>query len=270
MADKHVSQKKIWVDIKNAVRVRTRWDCSKTTHYSLLRCCTYSEGLGNVKSVAEKYPPGSRRVVPYTNSAAVQLTSSFEWWADPEESQGNVFGPVVWIEMGFQGCHNCYSWATCLRFAVGVTSVGVAKTVPVVKRTDNAPSPHGHCENLPTPILDSTPMVELHERETETPINPLPTFSLSSYPTFDWGEVNGEIFSCALNGIYSEIVHRTRNVFKTPIKKGRNCICAWTLSIVQSLYWSLSSRKCGNESCNGYASPTSPKKLISSPKLRIM
>ena len=113
-----------------------------------------------------------------------------------------------------------------LWFAVGVTSAGVAKTVPVVKRTDNAltvllVTMHGHSENLPMSISDSTLtcMVELHECETETPINPLPTFSLSSYPTFDWGEMNGKTFSRALNGKYSEIVHWTRNLFEVPSGK---------------------------------------------------
>ena len=46
-----------------------------------------------------------------------------------------------------------------------------------------------------------------HEHEAETPINPLPPFFSSNEPNFSWEDVDGETFSCALNGIYDETVH---------------------------------------------------------------
>ena len=47
----------------------------------------------------------------------------------------------------------------------------------------------------------------------------LPSFPTSSEPTFCRGELNGKTFSCALNGIYDEIVHWRRNLFKVPSGK---------------------------------------------------
>ena len=47
----------------------------------------------------------------------------------------------------------------------------------------------------------------------------LPSFPTSSEPTFCWGELDGKTFSCALNGIYDEIVHWKRNLFKVPSGK---------------------------------------------------
>ena len=65
--------------------------------------------------------------------------------------------------------------------------------------------------------LESTTMHELHNtHETETPVNSLPPFSSSSEPNFVWGDMDGETFSCALNGIYDEMVHWNRNLFKVP------------------------------------------------------
>ena len=50
-------------------------------------------------------------------------------------------------------------------------------------------------------------------------IGNLPSFLNSSEPTFCWVEFDGKTFSRALNGIYDEIVHWKRNLFKVPSGK---------------------------------------------------
>ena len=65
---------------------------------------------------------------------------------------------------------------------------------------------------------DSPATHEIGEEDIETPISPLPPF-WSSEPTFSWGDMDGETFSCALNGIYDETVHWKRNLFKVPSGK---------------------------------------------------
>lgn len=47
----------------------------------------------------------------------------------------------------------------------------------------------------------------------------LPSFPTFPEPTFCWGELDGKTFSCALNGIYDEIVHWIRNLFNVPSGK---------------------------------------------------
>ena len=66
---------------------------------------------------------------------------------------------------------------------------------------------------------DSPAAHVIGEEDIETPISPLPPFSSSSEPTFSWGDMDGETFSCALNGIHDETVHWKRNLFNVPSGK---------------------------------------------------
>ena len=68
-------------------------------------------------------------------------------------------------------------------------------------------------------VLESQAAHELREEDAETSVSHLPPFPPSSDSTFCWGNVDGETFSCALNGIYDEIVHWKRNLFKVPSGK---------------------------------------------------
>ena len=59
----------------------------------------------------------------------------------------------------------------------------------------------------------------LEPNEDNSSMGDLPSFPTSSEPTFCWGELDGKTFSCALNGIYDEIVHWIRNLSNVPSGK---------------------------------------------------
>ena len=45
-------------------------------------------------------------------------------------------------------------------------------------------------------------------------------------PVFRWGEVEGEVFSQAIQESYKEVVHWRRNLFKTPSGQAGKSLCA--------------------------------------------